>query len=91
MKKRKNIGNDLWLVEGSSKSAIYDLLEGTIIQITKRAGSFLDKIADNNKNRKEKVEALKRPDDLFNTLKSENCLDRIFKKQATQHLTILII
>jgi len=82
MKKKKNIGNDLWLVEGSSKSAIYDLLEDTIIQITKRAGSFLDKIADNNKNRKEKVEALKRSDDLFNALKSENCLDRIFKKTS---------
>lgn len=79
MKRNIALGTDLWLVEGSVRSAIYDLDVGIIIQITRNAGLFLVELLNSKRSPQKKAKLIeKKAPELYKVLKSESCLERLF-------------
>ena len=88
MKKVLPLGYDLWLVEGAARWAIYDLVKGVIIQVTRQAGKFLLKVINLSDSVQNKIAIIRKEmPQIYKAIQSEPSTDRLFEKPVNQKFT----
>ncbi len=89
MRKKFSIGNNLWIIEGATRWAIYDLLGKKIIQISKEAGNALVKISNETKSSFLKRRTIREAaPDFYCRLEKEGCFGRLFQSTKNTSLEI---
>jgi radical SAM protein with 4Fe4S-binding SPASM domain len=88
MRKVLPLGYDLWLVEGVARWAIYDLMKGVIIQITRQAGEFLLKIFGLSDSALNKIAIIqKETPQICKVIQDESSMERLFKNPVDPKFT----